>query len=207
MLIEKKIIIFDLDGVLINSIKNMEMAWLKTCKKFNLKANFKDYKKYLGLPFFQILKKLNIRKNHQLIKKNYDNFSNKNINLVKIYPNVKKVLNILYRKDFLTAVITSKDKKRTKKIISKFGLYFNYVYSPSKKYNSKPHPEQILKIISKEKINEKNCFYVGDMNLDAQFARRAGVNFIFAAYGYETKKRKYRNTIKNLNQLIKYFNG
>ena len=33
----KKIIIFDLDGVLINSISNMDYAWKKSCNDNNIK--------------------------------------------------------------------------------------------------------------------------------------------------------------------------
>ena len=54
---KKKLIIFDLDGVLINSIKNMEYALDNTNKKLGLNLKFNEYKKYIGLPFFEILKK------------------------------------------------------------------------------------------------------------------------------------------------------
>ena len=33
---KKKIIAFDLDGVIINSLKNMEKSWINACKKNNL---------------------------------------------------------------------------------------------------------------------------------------------------------------------------
>ena len=44
----KLAIILDLDGVLINSKKNMEISWNITKKKFNLKSNFNDYFKEIG---------------------------------------------------------------------------------------------------------------------------------------------------------------
>ena len=43
MLTKKKIIIFDLDGVLINSIKNMEASWKRTSPKFGIKKTFLDF--------------------------------------------------------------------------------------------------------------------------------------------------------------------
>ena len=130
--------------------------------------------------------------------------SNKNLSLIKMYPGIKKFLFNLKKKHFLKTKKTSKDKKRTNKIISKFGLSFEHVYSPSKKYKPKPHPKQILKILRKEKIKKKNCYYVGDMNLDAEFAKRAGVKFVLAMYGYELKKKNSKYKIKNFNQLKKY---
>ena len=200
---KKKIIIFDLDGVLINSISNMEVSWHLTCKKFGLDVRFINYKKYIGLPFKIILKKLNINKNVNLIKNYYDKCSIKNINLIKLYPNVKKTIEYFKKKNFLTAIITSKDKKRTKKILSKFDLKFNYVYSPSKNLKPKPFPDQIIKILSKEKIIKKNCYYIGDMDLDAHFAKNAKIRFIFAKYGYEMKKTKRKYVIKKFEEIKK----
>jgi len=54
---KNKLVIFDLDGVLINSLSNMKFALLNTQKKMNIKLNFNVYKKYLGLPFENIMKK------------------------------------------------------------------------------------------------------------------------------------------------------
>jgi phosphoglycolate phosphatase-like HAD superfamily hydrolase len=199
---KKKIIIFDLDGVLINSISNMEVSWNLTCKKFDLKIKFTDYKKNIGLPFKVILKNLNISKKINLIKKYYDKCSTKNIDLIKLYPNVKKTILSFKKKNFLTAIITSKDK-RTKKILSKFDLKFDYVYSPSKSIKPKPYPDQIIKILSKEKILKKNCYYVGDMDLDSEFAKNAKIKFIFAKYGYEVRKIKKKYEIKKFEEIKK----
>ena len=54
-------LIFDLDGVIFDSKKNMEHAWKKTCKKFNLKIRFDLYFKNIGLPFEKILENLKIK--------------------------------------------------------------------------------------------------------------------------------------------------
>ena len=54
--IKKKLLIFDFDGVLADSIDNMEISWSHVKDKFNLKSNFDDYKKHLGLPFEEIIK-------------------------------------------------------------------------------------------------------------------------------------------------------
>ena len=57
----KKNIIFDLDGVLIDSIENMESSWNSTNKKFNLDISFNKYRKYIGKPFKEILKSLGVK--------------------------------------------------------------------------------------------------------------------------------------------------
>ena len=52
---EKDLIIFDFDGVLINSKTNMKKAWLYACKHNGLHVPFANYFKHLGLLFRKIL--------------------------------------------------------------------------------------------------------------------------------------------------------
>tara|TARA_B100000674_G_C37955248_1_gene969291 strand:- start:2815 stop:3096 length:282 start_codon:yes stop_codon:yes gene_type:complete len=78
------LIIFDLDGVLIDSVSNMELALKKTSLALNVDLRFSLYKKFLGLPFEKIMKKMGINKNIQKIKKTYSFFSKKNISKIKI---------------------------------------------------------------------------------------------------------------------------
>ena len=69
MLKEKKLIIFDLDGVLIDSIPNMRFALKMTSLSLNIELDFELYKKYLGLPFEEIMNKLGIKQNIKKKKK------------------------------------------------------------------------------------------------------------------------------------------
>ena len=89
---------FDLDGVLFNSKSNMKISWEKTKKLHGLKKSFNHYFLLIGNPFSKILFKLGIKKNHQKIEKTFKETSIKNINLVKPYPNVKKIINYLRKK-------------------------------------------------------------------------------------------------------------
>ncbi len=69
MLKNKKLLIFDLDGVLIDSLQNMRLALKQTCLNLEINLEFKNYRKFIGLPFEDIMKKMGIRKNIPLIKK------------------------------------------------------------------------------------------------------------------------------------------
>ena len=60
-----KLIIFDLDGVIFDTEKNMLESWKQVKKEYKLKKKFKDYKKNIGLPFLKILKNLGINKNQK----------------------------------------------------------------------------------------------------------------------------------------------
>ena len=60
-----------MDGVLFDSKLNMKLAWSDVELKFKIKKNFNEYFKNIGLPFKNILKKINIKKNLDEIEKYY----------------------------------------------------------------------------------------------------------------------------------------
>ena len=83
-MIKKKLIIFDLDGVLIDSLSNMRMSLKKTSIELKIKLNFELYRKYLGLPFEKIMKKMGIKNDVDIIKNKYSNFSKRKLSKIKI---------------------------------------------------------------------------------------------------------------------------
>ena len=112
--INKKVLIFDLDGVLVDSKINMKKAWAAVQKKFNFQEKkFRDYFSKIGQPFNIILSQLSILNNHKQIKKCYDSNSIKNLEIVKFYPKTIKELKWLYSKNIYLCIVTSKDKIRT----------------------------------------------------------------------------------------------
>ena len=113
----KKILIFDLDGVLINSEKSMLFSWNAVRAEFNLKQSFNLYKKYIGLEFQELIKNLKIYENQKKIEYSYRKNALLNQNKIKLY--VIKTLKSLSEKYDL-AIYTFKEKLRAGKIVKKF---------------------------------------------------------------------------------------
>ena len=197
-----KLIIFDLDGVLINSKTNMKIAWNHVKKKFNIKKNFYEYFQFVGYPFFEILTKLSITKNHQKIEQEFNKVSLKNLNKISTYKNVQKVLFYFKKKKIQMAIVTSKNKSRTIRLVRKMKFPIQNIVCPSKFTKGKPHPDQINVALKRCKINRKNVAYVGDMRVDFLLSKNAKINFIYAKYGYG-KKQNYKYNILNFKDLIK----
>ena len=201
----KKLLIFDLDGVLIDSKNNMKTSWESLSLKYNLNIPFNKYLNFIGLPFEEILKKLGIKKKFNIYKNYYNYVSKKNIHKIKTFPEVVKTLNIITKKKIKIAVVTSKDKSRTNKILKKLfkKIKFNLISSPKKKFRSKPSPDLLLNTISSLNVDPSESLYCGDMVYDLLTARRAGVMFVFAKYGYSSNL-KTKHNIKNFPNILKY---
>lgn len=203
--LKKKIIIFDVDGVLLDSKMNMRKSWKSVQEKFGYKnISFKNYFEKIGQPFEEILKQLGVKNNFKNIKDCYDKESIKNKRLVKYYPGVFKELEILAKLGFVICIVTSKDKLRTNILINDIKKYFKIIQCPEKKLKGKPFPDQLLKVVNKLNVKKKDCVYIGDTNIDFLAANRAKIDFIFAKWGYcLTKKYKYSiNKISKLHQLL-----
>lgn len=181
---KKKLIIFDLDGVLINSRLNMRLAWQYTAKINKLKNKFNEYFKHIGLPFFKILEEMGIEKNFEKIKKDYDKGSIRNIKKIRSFPNVPETISYLREHNKKLAIFTSKDEKRTKIFLKKINLKFDHIECGKKSIKGKPFPDQIKRILKKLKFSKKQSVYIGDMYHDYLSAKNAKIDFIFAKYGY-----------------------
>jgi HAD superfamily hydrolase (TIGR01549 family) len=200
-----KLIVFDLDGVLINSEMNMKLSWDRIRKIYYIKKNFNTYKKYIGLPFYKILKKLKIKKKYfTLIKKDYDLNSLKYINKLKLYKNVRNYLKYLRKKKILTCIFTSKDKYRTKKILKYLNIKSNLTLSPEDLKFPKPNPYAINYISKRFNIKKNNILYIGDTKFDYICAKKAGVHYINASWGYGSVPKKVFQ-IKELSKISQYF--
>ena len=79
MLKNIKLILFDLDGVIIDSKLNMKKSWRKVRIETKTKVKFEEYFKCIGMPFKKTLAKLKIKKNLLLIENIYKKESLKNI--------------------------------------------------------------------------------------------------------------------------------
>jgi len=200
----KKLIIFDLDGVLFDSKKNMEISWKNVMKTYKIKKRFTEYFNFVGLPFEVILKNLKISKNDfSSISKFYNKISLKNQNKIKLYNSVRYVLKRLKKEKFKIGIVTSKNKIRTSKLIKKFCLKFDIVVAKEPKFIGKPHPDQINFALKELNIKKKNAVYVGDMNVDYNCANRAKIRFIHASYGYGRSFPYYKFSIKNIKEIFK----
>ena len=195
------LIIFDLDGVLIDSRSNMRTSWNIARKEFRLTQKFNDYYQYIGLPFEDILRKIGIN-DHDLIQKiknNYELNSSKNIHKIKFYTGVKSTLKYLNKLNYKLSILTSKNIVRTKLILNDILYLFDSINTPDLKIKTKPNPDQIFFAIKKAQSNIENTIFIGDSIYDKMAAHSAGVKFLYAAYGYGKFKSNY--CLNKFNEL------
>ena len=202
-------ILFDFDGVLIDSLPAMEIAWKSVQNKYGILNTFLDYKKYIGLPFKEILKQLNIdKKYHEEINDHYSKITRTNKKLIKLNPYVNYTLDWLRGNFIKTGIVTSKDKIRTLELVQYFQLNFEIIVTPELTKFGKPSSEPILFAAKNLKLKTNEIVFVGDMESDMCCAFNSNCHYLHYKNGYQYLfHQMYGGEIYSLIELIEYINN
>ena len=180
----KRLILFDLDGVLLNSRENMSFAWSKASEAAGIDVDFEAYFREIGRPFSSILRRLGIADPDHVVESTFRVASMERLDLLSFYPKVRRVLVQLSSEDFMLGIVTSKDKLRTNAIIAMLPVEFDCVRSPNDSFRGKPAPDHLLMAMAQANVDPSETLYVGDMDADYEAETRAGVDYAHASWGY-----------------------
>ena len=182
-----KAIIFDLDGVLVDTKQIHFEALNESLKKYNFKQiSFDDHIKiYDGLP---TIEKLKILEKKKVLPKKY--FKKINIYKQKVTTNIlkkrikknKKIIKIMQNlnKKYKIAVATNAVHSTLKICLDKLGItkYIDYKLSNEDINNPKPNPEIYLKIFIKFGIYPSEALIVEDSHYGREAAISSGAKLL-----------------------------
>ncbi|MGY9045284.1 MAG: HAD family hydrolase [Candidatus Pelagibacterales bacterium] len=208
---KKKLIIFDLDGTLVDSQTDILIANNLTLQKFGYKTiSYHKVKSIIGQGIMgNIIKSLAMQKvkaSNQEKQDMYDYFFSyykKNVYVKsKPYPGIKNLLNKL-QKNYKLAVCSNKLEKLTKIVLQKSDLkkYFDFVAGGDTFKFKKPHPSVLNNVVKKFKINKKDALFVGDSEHDYHAAQNSKIDFCLKQGGYTNKKISF---FKNADKIKDY---
>jgi len=196
-------IVFDMDGVLIDSKQCMNMCWSVVQEEMSIKIDFQEYFCRIGKPFKIILNEIGVPE-EQLseVEKIYFSAQEKYMHEIKPYPNIDWMLKEL-GKEYVLGLVTSKNSKAAGLILSKFRWKFSEVITPDNCSRGKPYPDPLLYFTAYEQINPNKCIYVGDMVVDMLAANSAGYDFVRAGWGYQLFEAKSVESPSHLIEFIR----
>ena len=186
----KKIILFDLDGTLIDSTEAILESFGVAFKTFGTTVPTDDaIKAEIGHPLDMMFATLGVEEvkiwDHvAAYKAHYREISRAKTFLL---PNAKEA--VLHAKEFATlGVVTTKTAKYSIELLEHMGLmhYFDVLIGREDVVNPKPHPEPIEKALSKLAYDTNNIWMIGDTCMDMLAARSANVKGIGLTCGYGT---------------------
>ena len=197
-----KAVLFDLDGVLVDS----EKAWFHvindTCRHFGFKPVQKEqFEKRFGAPIEDDVKFLFRGRTIKEVEAFYNEDFGKRAKFVKLFPQSVQTLNSLKGRGIKLGLISNSTRLIVSAILINFGLkkYFNAVVTMDDVKRRKPAPDMALKACRLLKVKPENTILVGDTKNDIIAGKRAGCITV----GYKIKG-EYK--ISRLISITKFLN-
>lgn len=180
----KKLVCFDVDGVLLDSRANMSVAWRAVRAELGIEVPFEAYFAQIGRPFAEIMGRLGLAARSHEIEAVFRRSSAAALHDTAFYPDAGRMLTTLRAAGCALAVVTSKDRDRTGIVLERLPVRFDTVQTPAAECRGKPAPDHLLMAMALCRTDPADTVFVGDMDADAEAARRAGIDYIHAAWGY-----------------------
>ena len=203
------IIIFDLDGTLINTISDLGQA----CNHALASCGFpihkiEDYPRLVGNGVNKLIERAlpEEHRNEETVLRLREYFvpyyDEHNCDYTRPYDGIPELLEALRRKGdeamrlkgerWFLAVASNKYQAATEKIVAQlFPGIFDVVLGEREGVERKPHPQIVYDIFSalNSQLSTLNCLYIGDSLVDAETARAAGATLVLCTWGFGTREQ------------------
>jgi phosphoglycolate phosphatase len=193
----KKLVIFDLDGTILNTIEDLGHA-----ANFALEKNGFATHSLASYPFFvgngvkRLIKRVLPEDNRdsdtvdRLLKDFKTYYDEHNTDFTKPYPGMHDLMHELRSKGVKVAVASNKYQLAVEKIINHFynDIDFAAIEGQKEGVNVKPDPSIVFQILDKAKTAKADTLYVGDSGVDMETARRACIDSIGVTWGFRPEK-------------------
>jgi beta-phosphoglucomutase len=204
-----KCVIFDMDGVIIDSEEIHKKAYYETFNSLNVVVSDALYKSFTGSStinaFQRLIAHFNLDHTPEYLvldkRKRYVNFFENDPNL-HLVEGVEEIIQYLYKKGITLILASSSAMVNIDRVFNKFELnpYFTAKISGADLKESKPHPEIFNKAALLGKTSKENCVVIEDSDNGVTAANDANI-FVF---GY-ANKRSEGQTLKNADFVIDDF--
>lgn len=196
----KKLVIFDLDGTLTNTVPDIEDNVNKTMRKFGYpEITADEARRFVG----NGAKILIERSLKGVMPENFDEivaFYNDSYNFCGspktcVYDGMSELLKELKADGYLLAVVSNKPQDGTTEVIRKFfgdGL-FDYVYGQREGVKTKPSKEPVEIVLKSLSVEKRDAVYVGDSEVDVLTAKNSGLYGISVLWGFREKELLVEN--------------
>ncbi len=193
----KKLVIFDLDGTLLNTIDDLGHAANYALEKNGYATHsIASYPFFVGNGVRKLMERV-LPEDHRnaatvdaLLKDFKDYYNEHNMDFTRPYGGMHELLQQLRAKGVKVAVASNKYQAAVEVIVAHYFPDIDFVAVEGQKEGVpvKPDPSIVFQILAKAKVAKDDTLYVGDSGVDMQTARRACVDSVGVTWGFRPEK-------------------
>jgi len=189
----KQLLIFDLDGTLLNTIDDLAIAANHALQQMGFPTHqVEAYPFFVGNGVKRLLERV-LPAEHQneetvqQLRQHFALYYDAHLTInTRPYDGIIDLLNNLNNRGIALAVASNKYHSAVVKIINHYFPHLPWVAVEGQKdlYPPKPHPAIVHDILSKYPIDIDNVLYIGDSGVDMDTATNAGIESVGVTWGF-----------------------
>lgn len=192
-----KLVVFDLDGTICDTVYDIEYCLNQTLKHFGYPTRSEEQVRDAICAQLRELIRLSMEEkdaSNPIIDESVEYYQNlintSGYSRTILFKGIEKVIPALKKLGYKVAILTNKDNCEVKvvfeKLLKDFG--FDKIVGLDGKIIPKPNPTELYNIMAEFGVSKEETYFVGDGDTDVQVALNAGVNLIAVTYGYRDKE-------------------
>lgn len=192
----KKLVIFDLDGTLLNTLGDLTQSVnhaLRECG-VHITHDKETIRTFVGNGIGKLLERSLPQecRNEAGLNRMRDEFfpyyDQHSAELTEPYPGVVALLQQLQEHGFLIAIASNKYQEATERLVHHYfpNINFACIYGQRHNVPIKPHPQIVLDIIKEAGVVPEQVLYIGDSGVDMQTAHNAQVDAVGVTWGFRS---------------------
>ena len=186
-----KLIIFDFDGTLGDTRRNIVMTMQMTIAEHQLPyRNEDECASVIGLPLAGCFRTLFPDIQEEFINQcaeTYRRIFNDNLQKIQpqAFPGVVDTLAKLHQKEYVLTIASSRSRNSLTELTQQMGIadYISLLLGANDVKEAKPQPEPVLKTLEAMHFDASETLVVGDMDVDILMGARAGARTCGVTYG------------------------
>ncbi len=192
----KKLVIFDLDGTLLNTIADLAQSTNHALAALGYPTHEeKEYNFMVGNGINKLFERAlpeesRTEENVLRVRKEFvPYYDQHNADKSCPYPGITELLDELQAKGLQLAVASNKYQAATEKLIAHYfpNIHFTAVFGQREGVNVKPDPTVVHDILKIAQLSTKDVLYVGDSGVDMQTANNAEVTSCGVTWGFRPR--------------------
>lgn len=193
----KKLVIFDLDGTLLNTVEDLGHAANYALEKNGFATHtIASYPFFVGNGVRRLISRV-LPEEHRnestidTLLRDFRAFYDEHCcDCTKPYEGMPELLRDLRAREVLVAVASNKYHAAVEKIINHYfgDIDFVAIQGQVEGVNVKPDPSIVFGILAKARLPKREVLYVGDSGVDMETARRACVDSVGVTWGFRREK-------------------